>query len=435
MINLFDTYNQASWDLHYSLLVSGYNNPTVVINDDGFLPEDVTSPYLFFTGFDPKIKDQALYFNQVPVPKFWEIRGNNTGAEIYDYHTKKGQIHYTEPAHKRLVKSVDWFDEKGVTRATDRYNKQGYRFSQVVYNRDGQAVLTSYFDQDGKEVLVEHHGTGDITLNYQGKVYIFKTRVDFIIFYLRATTFNLDRIFYNSLATPFMVAHHLGGQGRDVLFWQEKLGDAIPGNMDFLLRGKSRQTQVAMQDGDTYQKAQSLLADEQKALVGQLGLMYPTSRTNRGQKEALILTNTDQVEELEKLVKELPELTFHIGALTEMSSRLTDMGQYANVKLYPNIATTTVKKLYQDCDIYLDINKGNEILSALRKAFENQQLIMAFDTTAHKRQYTAKHHIYATADGMIGDLKAILISPLAFEEAVIKQKEALGLAKRSESVV
>ena len=46
MINLFEDYSQGSWDLHYSLIVAGYVNTTVCLSDDGFLPSDVTSPYL-----------------------------------------------------------------------------------------------------------------------------------------------------------------------------------------------------------------------------------------------------------------------------------------------------------------------------------------------------------------------------------------------------
>ncbi len=48
MINLFENYNQETQELHQSLKRAGYNHFTIVINDDGFLPDDVTSPYRFF---------------------------------------------------------------------------------------------------------------------------------------------------------------------------------------------------------------------------------------------------------------------------------------------------------------------------------------------------------------------------------------------------
>lgn len=50
MINLFDAYNEASRDLDQSLKQAGYQWPTIVLKDEGFLPEDVKSPYQFFMG-------------------------------------------------------------------------------------------------------------------------------------------------------------------------------------------------------------------------------------------------------------------------------------------------------------------------------------------------------------------------------------------------
>ena len=65
MINLFENYSQGSWDLHYSLIVAGYVNTTVCLSDDGFLPSDVTSPYLYFTGFD---RFKVLHFTLIRYP-------------------------------------------------------------------------------------------------------------------------------------------------------------------------------------------------------------------------------------------------------------------------------------------------------------------------------------------------------------------------------
>ena len=84
----------------------------------------------------------------------------------------------------------------------------------------------------------------------------------------------------------------------------------------------------------------------------------------------LILTNSDQIEHLESIVSEVPTMHYHVGAITEMSSRLMDLAKYSNVSLYPNITTEQVKRLYKEADFYLDINHQNEILSATRAAFE-----------------------------------------------------------------
>ena len=46
MIQLFDYYNQETQDLHDSLLAAGYACPTIVIEANGFLPDDMISPYV-----------------------------------------------------------------------------------------------------------------------------------------------------------------------------------------------------------------------------------------------------------------------------------------------------------------------------------------------------------------------------------------------------
>lgn len=274
MINLFENYSQGSWDLHYSLIVAGYVNTTVCLSDDGFLPSDVTSPYLYFTGFD-KVQGSALYFNQVPVPDYWEIIGTNSNAEIFRFDKKRGHIHYAHPAHQRLVKAVDWYDESGRLRVTERYNNKGYRFSQTTYNVKQEATITSYFTPDNKEVIVINHLTKDVILNWKDKVYIFKNKSEFVVFYLKEAGYDLSRILYNSLATPFLTTMNLPNSGQDVLFWQEPITDSVPGNMRLLLESNHRQTKIVVQDYIAYTNLLKLVSPEQASRVAFLGFMYP----------------------------------------------------------------------------------------------------------------------------------------------------------------
>lgn len=68
---LFDNYSQDSRNLRISFQRSGYDCPALVIEDDGFLPEDVISVYGFFLGDfrqKPGIPGKPRYFNQVKVP-------------------------------------------------------------------------------------------------------------------------------------------------------------------------------------------------------------------------------------------------------------------------------------------------------------------------------------------------------------------------------
>ena len=53
----------------------------------------------------------------------------------------------------------------------------------------------------------------------------------------------------------------------------------------------------------------------------------------------------------------------------------------------------TIESLYQQCDIYLDNNKGNELLDAVSRAFENDMVIFATMMKAHNRMFTATENI------------------------------------------
>ncbi|SUM35342.1 GftB: Glycosyl transferase, family 8 [Staphylococcus gallinarum] len=59
-----------------------------------------------------------------------------------------------------------------------------------------------------------------------------------------------------------------------------------------------------------------------------------------------------------------------------------NLSSYANVKLYSTVDAETIERLYQSCDLYLDINEGKEIMGALNKAFEYELLIMGYNDIA-----------------------------------------------------
>ena len=105
-ILLLDNYGKDSQALHTSFKQAGVGCPAVVVEDDGFLPDDVMSVYGFFLGdFQAALGKQARprYFNEITVPKYWEISGTNSGGRVQDLCQERGRVFYAEPLHKRLV--------------------------------------------------------------------------------------------------------------------------------------------------------------------------------------------------------------------------------------------------------------------------------------------------------------------------------------------
>ena len=403
MIQLFDVYNQESQDLHYSLTAAGLSDLTVVIEPDGFLPDGVVSPFTYYLGYD---RGKPLYFNQVPVPDFWEIAGNNQFGTINDLNQERAVIHFADGLQARLVKKVEWKTPAGRIFQVDHYNRFGACFAKTTYDGLGQAIMTSYRNVDQKEVILENHVTGDILLTLEGQgLRHFSGRVAFIIDFLQGLKVNLDHILFNTLSTSFLTSFHFPDKsGQDILVWQEPLQDHIPGNMQLILENDQlRAKTIIIPDYATYERALQLTDEKFHHKFSHLGYHYHFKRDNFVRSDALIVTNSDQLEQIEKLVESLPRVTFRIAAVTEMSAKLMDMLRYPNIVLYQNASPQKIQELYQLSDIYLDINYGNELLQAVRQAFEHNQLVLAFEETAHNRRYTAPNHIFAkeAVDDMI----------------------------------
>ena len=152
--------------------------------------------------------------------------------------------------------------------------------------------------------------------------------------------------------------------------------------------------------------------------------MYDYQKSNNYNKQVLNLTNSDDLPNLEEIIRQCEDYEFHIGAITEMSPKLMGLGKYDNVKLHPTITQAKIDRLFQTCDVYLDINKGGEIVNAIERAMLHNQLILAYDETAHRRSFMLKEYYKARRTSTINDiLNEIAKEPSVFKERVNAQQE------------
>ena len=200
--------------------------------------------------------------------------------------------------------------------------------------------------------------------------------------------------------------------------------------MKVAMKMPHRNIRIAVQDKQVYDKILKLATPKEKSYFRNVGYLYQYHRLNNMNPEALILTNSDQIEQIESLLTQLPNVHFHIGAITEMSSHLMELNRYPNISLYPNIRPAKVNELFARCDLYLDINISDEILNGSRTAFENNMLILSFETTCHNRRFVAESHIYPVENvsAMVGKIQGVLSLPSEMEAALAKQKQAANQA-------
>lgn len=422
---LLDNYGEESSMLRQSFRKAGFKGPVIVIEDDGFFPEDVISVYQFFCGdFRTGNPGKARFFNQIDVPDYWEISGTNSNGKVCDLHRERGRIFYAEPKHKRLVRVVDWLDEKGTVRFCDHYNKYGAIYARTFFSKDGKRFCKAYFDAEGRETLLENFVTNNIILNRDGRVYVFENKAELTRKVLEELGAMGSRIFFNSLSTPLFVSERMPeDRQEDVLFWQEDAREDIPGNMQTILSGQSKRIRrIYVQKRESYDRLIQLGASEE--VLKPLGFIYAFSRKNTYQNEALICTNSDRLEKGEELIKALPNMRFHIAAITEMSPKLMSLSQYENVTLYPGASTKRLSGLFDRCDYYLDINHESEIVSAVKEAFLHNQLILGFQQTLHNKTYIADEHVFEGHEAMIAFLNKVMGHEAMIRKQLNLQKKA-----------
>lgn len=426
---LFDTFSEQSQNLYNSFRLADRKFQAVVIEDDGFLPEGILSVYGGLAGYDDikRTEDKRpLYFNQIAVPKYWQIEGNNTSARVLNHEKEVARIFYADPKQKRLVRVVDWLDDQGVVRLSEHYNKYGEIYCHTIFNKKGQKVARKFFSPQGEEKVVENFVTNDFIVSWEGKEIVLHTKTELICFYLRCKGLEQSTIYYNSLSTPFFAAEELPENGyQDILFWNEPIGEEIPGNMQYILQQHAKRCkQIYVQRQDAFDKLMTLGASEK--MVKKLGYVYDFVRENNHKAKALICTNSDRIAHINDIVQQVPQMHFSIAAFTEMSSKLMSLGDCPNVSLYPNVKQNTLEQLFEDCDFYLDVNYENEIADAVHQAFLQNQLVVGFEETKHNALYTADTNLFSVNDyqDMIDALNATLQMPQIIDEALKKQRNS-----------
>ena len=103
----------------------------------------------------------------------------------------------------------------------------------------------------------------------------------------------------------------------------------------------------------------------------------------------LTVTNSQDLEQIEYLVEQLPECDFNIAARTLMGPRLTNLAEKENVYLYPASDSEKIDKLLDKTDLYLDINYGGEVDGVFNGLLEKNIPSFAFYKTQNgeKGQY------------------------------------------------
>ena len=303
----------------------------------------------------------------------------------------------------------------------------------VIQPRSHKRLLKCYYNEKNEKFLIENFVTHNILLRWKNKEYFFDSLIDFYEFFLKEGNFETSNFLFNSLLRVPSIINKTGNNGKDYLYWQGEIDDNILRHIMHNLNRPNRDLKVIVPN----EKIHSQLAyklEEQKNVVIKGGYVYKFKKNNSYSNQILCLTNSDQVLYLEQLAQSNPQYDFHIAALTTMSNKLLTLNKYSNIHLYPNVIKKKVIELYEECDIYLDINKGKKILDSVRAAFDYNLLILAEKEITHNSDVTAPNNIITSNNEkeFSSILKEIYNNKEKFKNRLIYQHKHAGAMSPSE---
>ena len=367
------------------------------------LTDGELSPLTYFVS---EKKKQPLFLNQLSIPTYWEITTDGFEGSVYDRGIKKATIYFHHPIAERWISKVCWYDDAGHITYVDYYGVNGWKFCRELVDDEGVVHLRTIYNSDGDEVILEWV--------QQNKISCVTPKNNPLIYPSRMT-------FVKQLLTNLL-------EQENICIMEEEILDLISSNEKY----------------DIFYWASSLEeADKVKEKVNQVILTTPKGikdspylhlygcareRKLQDRPQAVIMTNSEWIEGLEELLLQFPEIDFHVGAVTEMGSRITNLSIYSNLHIYPGISYDFFQELLDKSTFYLDIQYDIEIFESSSCAVEKGVLLYTFNHLTHHEEYKKLETCCDTVDALVQHLRQILNSPELYGQLVVRQAEQLGVA-------
>lgn len=423
-INIFDRYTEKTKKLMRSLDTAGLRRKNLFVHYDGELPVGGMSPYSFFTGLPEEKDSEGLFFDQVIVPDFYDIRHLDGGSAAIEFvKNRVGIIHYRKQGY-RLVQSVDWFSKENskVVVKTDYYNLSGYHYASTYFSSKG-AYQTDYYNVKGQVIVSENLVHRAIQLTYQSKLYHFENVTQFFLYFMKEAQINASDIYINSLSFPLFISRALNIGNQTTLFWQETLGKEVPGNMKNELENALTLKRIIFEQESHLEQVKSSFPATSIAL-GYLSAIGEFTRANQYRPQAFILTNSDNIYGLKDILVNFPELQVTVAAYTNMSDKLLHMeGEYTNLQLIPSINEAQLNTQLKEADIYLDINRGLKVGEILKWAYEQNMLIFSYKEVA---QAETQGLVFEEVRDLCNHLSYVLTDRMNWQKLLKKMVEKKG---------
>lgn len=424
MILLVTEYDNVAWDLHYSLLRKGFKGSVITLEDNLTQPDDVQSIWsALYKGY--YLSDRKpLHINDFPIPLDYEVEREDGRFFIKTIDGVVGEVFMTKPTIHRIISEVHWFDSKGFTYRKDYYNRYGFLYKSSTFVTGVGLVGSQFYSPSGELLATWNHQTDSVIVGRK----IFPTMSKFYLYCLDELGYSEKGITFNNLGTPLQVliekAKVMGDfMPPNELIFTEKV-DELPGNIDYILQHIELNTECYL---GGFEGARELANETEE--IDFLEFHAPLYVSDKADycKDVLITTETDDLWSIERLVDSCPNNVFHIAAPTLMSSRLSDLENRSNVKLYPQATQAKVEELLEKSGIFLDIANSPTVYDANRLALRFKCLRLGVWGISSGDYISEVNMVYTDDFEWLKDfLNYCSQNPKSLEHYVSKENFALG---------
>lgn len=377
------------------------------------------TPWNYYLSEGPGTMDWPLFWLDLKTPPYHSFKSSDmrTG-EICDGEDIKARVFFREPWEDQSIEYIDWLRNADVY-VREFYNKSGIKTSEALLGNESE-ILVTYYDEKGHPSIIHWPENDTVFVKTKAGEQYYGSMEEF------------NRAFLHDM----MGVH----DDRTICFYEPEVLRYIPdGSKNILLLFENTSGELKnpyfLEKLSVIATLQSGSSDRiRKDVSGKLPRIIElgtiiNSPTGQRTPDALIVTRSQNIEQLQRLVEGLPELHFHIAAGTMMAPGLMEYGRYENVTLYPNYSRAKIMDLMGKCALYLDINHYLEYEGIIYAAQKADRLIYAFDNTVHQRERLPERNIFKVheTDEMIKEIRSVVNDSQRFEESLVRQRKIISI--------
>ena len=386
---------------------------------------NAVTPLGYYLSDRKGLAGKPFFWLDLQTPAGWSfISGSIQQGELYEKGVLQAKIYFREPYEDQCIRQIDWIRDREIY-ARDYYNEFGLRYMRVILS-DGAPKLRTYYDEKELPMISIWEDEDIVSMRSRGNERFFGSYEQFCREFLRVISDERDdRIvcFYE----PDLI-RYVPEECACVFFQMGKECDCLSDPAFF-----SKLSVIVVNAPEASEKIrafrEAVSTDKYPHVrtIGQIVKNVPGGSA----RDALIVTRSQYIEQLQRLAEGLPEIHFHIAARTVMAPGLMEFDRYENVSLYPNSSPEMLRGLLEKCAIYLDINHYLEYEEIVLTAEKADRLVYAFDNTVHRRTIVAEECIFKPeeADRMIIEIKRASEDPEWFGMRIDSQRRKIAVTE------